>query len=139
MWSGFFGIAYCIKKNTTLRVDALLGYLPKKAARVLRVVGLCIELVFFGCVFPFAYSLMNIAFSTGRLSPAAQIPIALVQAAPFIGFGLAILRVVQRAILEVFFPDRLEPEPEPDLGELPMEERPEHVLETAEKGGLDIL
>ena len=101
IWSGFLSVAYCARKRLGLRVDLLLNYMPKNVAAVMQIVALLLEAGVFIYLFPYAYAIMMRAVDTGRLSPATQIPMWMMQAAPFIGFGLAVLRILQRLYLEI--------------------------------------
>lgn len=96
IWSGFLSVAYCARKKLGLRVDLLVTYLPKSVGFVMTVVALLLEAALFIYLMPFAYRIMMLAVNTGRLSPAMQIPMWMMQSAPFVGFGLAALRLIQR-------------------------------------------
>lgn len=100
IWSGFLSVAYCARKKLGLRVDLLVTYLPKPVAFVMTIAALLLEAAVFVYLMPFAYRIMMLAVDTGRLSPAMQIPMWMMQSAPFIGFGLAALRIVQRIYRE---------------------------------------
>lgn len=101
IWSAFLSIGYCARKKLGLRVDQLLTMLPKTPSKVVQIIALVIELLLFIHLFPFAATLLNVAVSTGRLSPAAQIPMWMMQAAPAVGFGLGVIRIGQRIVLEL--------------------------------------
>lgn len=101
IWSGFLSIAYCARKRLGLRVDLLLNYMPKRAALVMQVVALVFESAVFIYLLPYAYAIMMRAVDTARLSPATQIPMWMMQAAPFVGFGIAALRIMQRLNREI--------------------------------------
>lgn len=101
IWSGFLSVAYCARKRLGLRVDLLLNYMPKSMGTAMQVIALLLEAVLFIYLLPYAYIIMMRAVDTGRLSPATQVPMWMMQAAPFIGFGLAALRIMQRLYLEV--------------------------------------
>lgn len=96
IWSGFISIAYCVRKKLGLRVDLLVTYLPRPIGFAMTIVALILEAILFIYLMPFAYRIMMLAVNTGRLSPAMQIPMWMMQSAPFVGFGLAALRVIQR-------------------------------------------
>lgn len=100
IWSGFLSIAYCARKKLGLRVDLLVTYLPKSISVAMTVIALLLEAALFIYLLPFAYRIMILAVDTGRLSPATQIPMWMMQSAPFVGFGLAALRIIQRLYRE---------------------------------------
>lgn len=128
IWSGFLSIAYCTRKRLGLRVDLILNYVPKPVALVMQIIALLLEAAVFIYLMPFAYRIMMLAVDTGRLSPATQIPMWMMQSAPFVGFGLAALRAVQRLYLEIT--GKAEPVKSAE------EEAVEHFVEAAE-GNLD--
>ncbi|MCC8165638.1 MAG: TRAP transporter small permease [Planctomycetes bacterium] len=101
IWSGFLSIAYCARKKLGLRVDLLIHYLPTKVGFAMTIIALILEAILFIYLMPFAYRIMMLAVDTGRLSPATQIPMWMMQSAPFIGFGLAALRIIQRVYREL--------------------------------------
>lgn len=101
IWSGFLSIAYCARKKLGLRVDLLVTYVPKPVGFVMTVLALLLEAALFIYLLPFAYRIMLLAVDTGRLSPAMQVPMWMMQSAPFVGFGLAALRIIQRIYREV--------------------------------------
>lgn len=100
IWSAFLSIGLCVRKKLGLRVDMLISALPKAAARIISVIALLLELALFVYLLPFAWRIMAIAVATGRLAPATQIPMWMMQAAPIVGFVLAVFRIVQRLFME---------------------------------------
>lgn len=100
IWSAFLSIGLCVRKKLGLRVDMLVSALPKAVSTVFAIVALLLELALFVYLLPFAWRIMEIAVSTGRLAPATQIPMWMMQAAPIVGFALAAIRIVQRLVGE---------------------------------------
>jgi TRAP-type C4-dicarboxylate transport system permease small subunit len=99
VWCGFISIALCARYKLALCVDQLAHMVPKKVAAGLRVFSLVVELVFYVYLIPYAFILVNTSFLSRRLSPAAQLPIWLVQLAPIVGFILGSIRCVQGLVL----------------------------------------
>ncbi len=100
IWCGFLSIAYCARKKLALRVDMLLNAMPKSVGKIMSILALLIEGALFVHLFPFAYRIMDLAVVTERLSPAMQLPMWMMQSAPLIGFGLAVIRIAERIVME---------------------------------------
>lgn len=103
VWSAFLSIGLGIRHGLSLRVDQLTLMLPKKGSQIVCIIATAVELLFFGFMIPFAYQYVSVAFSSGRLSPATQIPMWVIHAAPLTGFILAVIRCVQKLLLKLFF------------------------------------
>jgi TRAP-type C4-dicarboxylate transport system permease small subunit len=99
IWCGFMSIGLCIRHGLALRVDQLLHMVPPKITSALNMFSTVVELALFVFLLPHAYTFVSITFASGRLSPAALIPIWIVQAAPVTGFTFAVIRCVQRIVL----------------------------------------
>lgn len=101
IWCGFMSIALCIRFGLGLNVDQVVQLVPKKIGLCLKLFALAAQLILFAYLTPAAYRFVYIAFASGRLSPAAQIPIWVVQFAPITGFSLAVIRCAQRIALAI--------------------------------------
>ena len=65
-----------------------------------KVVTHTIELALFLYLIPYAVLYLKSAFESGQVSPACQIPMYYIQAAPLFSFVLVAFRIVQRWIIE---------------------------------------
>ena len=83
IWSGFISVSYCTKKCISIKV-----------------VNHTIELALFLYLIPYAVLYLKSAFESGQVSPACQIPMYYIQAAPLFSFVLVAFRIVQRWIIE---------------------------------------
>lgn len=101
VWCGFMSIALCIRFGLGLSVDQAVHLAPPKIGLGIKLFALTAQLMLFAWLTPGAYRFVHLAFSSGRLSPAAQIPIWVLQSAPVTGFSLAVIRCVQRIIITV--------------------------------------
>lgn len=100
VWSGFLSVSYCSKKCLSIKIEQFVAVFPRRGRAVFKVVNHTFELIFFVYMIPFAWSYMMSAVHSGQLSPACQIPMYYVQAAPLFSFILVSLRVLQRWIIE---------------------------------------
>ena len=90
VWSGFLSVSYCSKKCLSIKIEQFVAVFPRRGRAIFKVVNMI----------PFAWSYMMSAVHSGQLSPACQIPMYYVQAAPLFSFILVAFRVLQRWIIE---------------------------------------
>lgn len=101
VWSGFISISYCIKKGIAIRIEQVVDFLPKKGKKIADIVVSIVMIVYFVYMVPYAYDFFYAAVKTGQLAPAMQIPMSIVYVSPFLGFVLAIIRLIQNIIKDV--------------------------------------
>lgn len=101
VWSGFLSISYCFQKQISIKIDQLVGALPKRAQAILRIFEKLIMLAFYFYMIPFSWDYFMRAIASGQLSPALQIPMSIIQVAPLAGFALSVMRLVQSMGIEV--------------------------------------
>lgn len=100
IWSGFISISYCTKKCISIKIEQFVEAFPKKGRAIFKIINHTIELIFFFYLMPFSILYLKSSIESGQVSPAFGIPMYLVQSAPLIGFSLAIIRIIQRWIIE---------------------------------------
>lgn len=100
IWSGFISVSYCSKKCISIKIEQFVAMFPRRGKAVFKVVNHTFELIFFFYMIPFAYSYMMSAAESGQVSPACQIPMYYIQAAPFVSFILVAFRILQRWMIE---------------------------------------
>ena len=100
IWSGFLSVSYCTKRCLSIKIEQFVAIFPRRGKALFKVVNHTFELIFFLYMIPFAYSYMMSAVQSGQLSPACQIPMYYIQAAPLFSFVLVAFRVLQRWIIE---------------------------------------
>lgn len=98
--SGFISISYCTKKCISIKIEQFVEAFPKKGRAIFKIINHTIELIFFFYLMPFSILYLKSSIESGQVSPACGIPMYLVQSAPLIGFSLAIIRIIQRWIIE---------------------------------------
>lgn len=100
IWSGFLSVSYCSKKCLSIKIEQFVAMFPRKGRSVFKLVNHTFELVFFFYMLPFAFSYMMSAVESGQVSPACEIPMYYIQAAPFVSFLLVAFRIFQRWVIE---------------------------------------
>jgi len=101
VWSGFLSISYSIKKRISITIDQLVISIPAKAGDCLRILAHVVMLFYFVYMVRFAYGYYVAALVSGQLSPAMQLPMSVVAAAPMVGFAFAIIRLIQELVIKV--------------------------------------
>ncbi len=96
IWSGFISVSYCIKKCLSIKIQQFIEMFPRRGKALFRLLNLTLELIVFLYLIPFAFAYLRSAVESGQVSPACRIPMYYIQAAPFVSFILAAVRIIQR-------------------------------------------
>ncbi|HOA15481.1 MAG TPA: TRAP transporter small permease [Bacillota bacterium] len=94
----FLTIGYCIKRGSMLRVDIILNWLPKAVRSILELIIQIVTLALFSVLFYHSFRVVKIVGASNQLSPAMQVPFAAIYFSTIVGFGLAVLRSIQKVI-----------------------------------------
>lgn len=100
VWSAFVSISFCTKLTINIRIDQLIRMLSKRGRAGVKIMNLTVEFAFFAYMMPYAYKYLMATIESGQVSPACGIPMYYVQAAPLVCFGLCLIRIVQRWVLQ---------------------------------------
>ena len=100
IWSGFISVSYCTKKCISIKIEQFVAMFPRRGKALFKVVNHTIELALFLYLIPYAVLYLKSAFESGQVSPACQIPMYYIQAAPLFSFVLVAFRIIQRWIIE---------------------------------------
>ena len=101
IWSGFISVSYCTKKCISIKIEQFVAMFPSKRKSIVQKwCNHTIELALFLYLIPYAVLYLKSAFESGQVSPACQIPMYYIQAAPLFSFVLVAFRIVQRWIIE---------------------------------------
>jgi TRAP-type C4-dicarboxylate transport system permease small subunit len=95
VWLVYLGISYGAKIMKHIKIDAALGLFPAKIRPHIVILG---ELIFLGFSLFICYSsygLVRKQIMIGQTSPAMQMPMWILYAAPMVGFGLVAFREAQ--------------------------------------------
>lgn len=96
VWMAFLGAVVVTWRNAHLRMDVLVGYLPRGVRMALRLLELGAVIATAGIVFVVSWQYAVQMAGMGRLSDAAGIPMAIPHSAVAVGFGLILLVALWR-------------------------------------------
>lgn len=96
VYSGMFSAGYCIRKNVSIRVDALYGFFPKALRVVIDYTGKILITLVYAYL---AYGSIKLISTTTSVSTAMQLPMKYVYASIPLGFGLGAVRGVQDLVV----------------------------------------
>ena len=95
IWLIYIGISYGAKVMRHIKIDAGLYLFPKAFRPVVVIIGDLVFLAFCGIVIFYSYTLVLRQIMIDQHSPAMNIPMWMVYAAPMVGFALTAIREVQ--------------------------------------------
>lgn len=95
IWMGMLSLSYCIRTNTSIKVEMIIDLFPVKVRRVFHILEDVIAIVFYGLLCIPAWDLLGKTIRSGQVSAALHIPMYLIQCAPLIAFVLAVIRSLQ--------------------------------------------
>ena len=101
VWLVYLGISYGAKIMKHIKIDAALSFFPAKSRPYVVLLG---ELIFLGFslyICYASYGLVRKQILIGQTSPAMQMPMWILYAAPMVGFALVAVREVQTLIYRV--------------------------------------
>ncbi|NLC35632.1 MAG: TRAP transporter small permease [Alcaligenaceae bacterium] len=101
IWATYIGVACAVKRNAHICVEAAVTKLPPLYQRYAAIFSHLLFIVFAVMVMKEGYALTLKIFSFGQKSSAMGIPMGWIYLAPTVGFGLVILRLLQRIVIEV--------------------------------------
>lgn len=101
MWSGFIGIAYCIRKRCDIRISTFAVLFPERIQKILLILTHLVSLAVFGVFFRVSINIVIKTLSSAQTSPAVGIPFYVVYFCTVLGFGLALVRLAQVLIVDV--------------------------------------
>lgn len=101
IWATYIGVACGVKRNAHICVEAIATKLPALYQRYAAILAHLLFIVFALMVVKEGYALTLRILSFGQTSSAMGIPMGWVYLAPTVGFGLVILRLLQRIVIEV--------------------------------------
>lgn len=95
VWLVYFSVAYTAKKEAHIRIDAAINVYPKKARPYVEIISETIVLVFAVFIAITSVTVFQKISASGQVSPALQVPMQFIYAAPLVGFVLTAIRQVQ--------------------------------------------
>lgn len=101
IWSAFISISYCIKKWISIKIDQIINMFPKPVYVVFQLILNIILFLLFLYLSIHAVNYLEMSIASAQKSPALGLPMYVVQAAPLVGFVLAMFRSFQQILLEI--------------------------------------
>ena len=101
IWATYLGIAYAVRMDAHIRVTMVSDLLPLRGRAALRVLTHLIFAAFAGYVMYQGWFMVEKTFRFGQKSASLGIPMGLVYLAPLTGFGLVVLRLIQRIVIDL--------------------------------------
>lgn len=101
VWAGFLSVSYCTVKCISIKIEQLVAKLSSRKKALVKMINHTFEFVFFAYMIPFAWKYLQTSIESGQKSAACEMPMYLVQAAPFVCFIIVIFRVAQRWWIEL--------------------------------------
>jgi TRAP-type C4-dicarboxylate transport system permease small subunit len=95
MWSGFIGVAYCIRKRCEIKIDSFISLFPARVRAIMTVMADIVCLGMYGVFLYVTIAIIGKAFGSEQISPAIGIPNYVIYFGALIGFGFAIIRLLQ--------------------------------------------
>lgn len=95
--STLFSFAYCIRKGNMLKLDILVGMLPRKVQQIIALLTQLISVWLYGYLFVHAIELYKRGLKSVQYSTALRIPMYIIYFIAVIAFAFAIFRQVQSA------------------------------------------
>lgn len=101
IWATYIGVACAVKRNAHICVEAAVTKLPALYQRYAAILSHLLFIVFAVLVMKEGYALTVKIFSFEQKSSSLGIPMGWIYLAPTVGFGLVILRLLQRIAIEI--------------------------------------
>ena len=98
IWMIYIGVSYGVKRQAHISVDAVTLLLKRKGKFIL---AFCANIAFLAFAAILIYFSFEVVAQVTRSSPAMNIPMQWVYAAPMVGFVLTAIRVIQRMKIQV--------------------------------------
>lgn len=98
IWFAFIGVSYAVRTNAHLRIDLLFNYVSTPVRKVFETISDVLFIVFSLIVFIGGINIFNVLIDTMQTSPGLNLPMAFVYLSLPVGFGLAIIRLIQEIV-----------------------------------------
>ena len=95
MWSGFIGVAYCVRKRCEIKITTFVSLFPAKIQTLFLLLVDLLCFVMYGWFSYVAFNIVRKTVASGQLSPAIGIPSYFIYLGALLGFLLALFRIVQ--------------------------------------------
>ncbi len=97
-WIVFLGVAVAVKRNSHMRIDILFNAYPDGVRKALNVLIAILMAVFCVVLTVLSFQRLFQVAGSGQVDSVIAFPMAVVYAAPAVGFLLSCVRFVERAV-----------------------------------------
>ncbi|MBW6419761.1 TRAP transporter small permease [Celeribacter sp. PS-C1] len=101
IWATYIGVSYGVRLQAHIRVTAFSELLPDRGQIVVRILIHLMFGLFATLVIWEGAKLTAKIYGFGQTSSSLGVPMAYVYAAPVVGFGLVVIRLVQHIVLDI--------------------------------------
>lgn len=101
IWATYIGVACGVKRNAHICVEAVVRKLPSLMQHYAAIFSHLLFIAFSIMVMKEGYALAIKIFTFGQKSSALGLPMGWIYLAPTVGFGLVIIRLVQRIAIQI--------------------------------------
>lgn len=101
IWATYIGVSYGVRENMHICVEAVTNRLPLPYQHYAAILAHIIFIVFAVLVMKEGYALSMKVFKFGQTSSSLSIPMGYIYLAPAVGFGLVILRLLQKIMQQI--------------------------------------
>ncbi len=105
VWLIYISISYGAQSIKHIKIDAAMALFPAKWRRWVAILGDVLFLLFCLFIVWTAWGIIGRQLKLGQYSPAMQMPMWILYAAPMVGFGLTAIREVQTIYRRLTDPD----------------------------------
>jgi TRAP-type C4-dicarboxylate transport system permease small subunit len=95
MWTGFISVGYCVRKRCPIRIDTFVLTLSKRKQIALGILANIISLLLYAGFFRASWIIVQKTLSSHQASPAMGMPFYIIYVCTVLGFGFALIRLVQ--------------------------------------------
>lgn len=101
IWATYVGIAYAVRKDAHIRVTMATDLLSPRGQAVMRIVSHIIFGAFAIFVMYQGWFMVEKTFRFGQKSASLGVPMGIIYLAPFTGFLLVVLRLIQAVVIDL--------------------------------------
>lgn len=101
IWATYVGIAYAVRKDAHIRVTMATDLLSPRGQAVMRIVSHIIFGAFAIFVMYQGWFMVEKTFRFGQKSASLGVPMGIIYLAPFTGFLLVVLRLIQAIVIDL--------------------------------------
>lgn len=98
IYTAFFCIPLCIRRNTLLKVDIIVDFLPKKIKTVVLYLGDIVTFLIFGFLWINSWDVLTNSLSTPGVSQTMGFDLTWIYGMPFVALALGMFRSLQHLV-----------------------------------------